>query len=192
MSQAHAEDLEGLAARMIAEHRRSRGLSLTSVAEASGVSAAHLSRIERGERAPSLGVLLQLAKAYDLTLGELVGEHQSAFPAVRHSSPRTHPLTAGVGYRPLLTHAGPSSVQIVLVDIAAGTTTPPSSHSGTEWIFMMEGAVELGIGPRRWTLEAGDAIDFDSGEEHMLSSVSGPARLMLVMVSPVTGASPGH
>lgn len=188
MSHAQAEDLEELAARTIAEHRRNRGLSLTAVATASGVSPAHLSRIERGERVPSLGVLLQLTQAYNVTLGELVGEHQPGSLTVRHSVVRPHPPAAGVAYRPLLTHADPGIVQIVLVDIAVGTETPPSSHPGTECIFMLEGTVELSIGTKRWTLSAGDTIDFDSADEHVLRSVSGAARAMLVIISPVATA----
>ncbi len=52
--------------------RNSRGWSLESLANASGVSRSMLSQIEREQANPTLAVTLRIARAFALTLGELL------------------------------------------------------------------------------------------------------------------------
>jgi transcriptional regulator with XRE-family HTH domain len=52
--------------------RAARGWSLESLANASGVSRSMLSQIEREEANPTLAVTLRIARAFGLTLGELI------------------------------------------------------------------------------------------------------------------------
>jgi len=52
--------------------RSARGWSLESLANASGVSRSMLSEIEREQANPTLAVTLRIARAFGLTLGELI------------------------------------------------------------------------------------------------------------------------
>ena len=52
--------------------RAARGWSLESLANASGVSRSMLSQIEREQANPTLAVTLRIARAFGLTLGELI------------------------------------------------------------------------------------------------------------------------
>src|SRR5512140_541104 len=69
-----------LAAEAISQHlgsrvkhlRGGRGWSLESLANASGVSRSMLSQIEREQANPTLAVTLRIARAFGLTLGELL------------------------------------------------------------------------------------------------------------------------
>lgn len=54
--------------------RLSRGWSLRDLSHASGISIPYLSEIERGRKDPSGAILGQLAAAFDLSLGALLGE----------------------------------------------------------------------------------------------------------------------
>ncbi len=58
--------------------REQHGATLTGVSRATGISLSTLSRIETGRRKPTLEVLLQLAKAYDVSLDELAGTAPAA------------------------------------------------------------------------------------------------------------------
>jgi transcriptional regulator with XRE-family HTH domain len=58
--------------RIIREHRKSIPLSLEQLPSISGVSVSHLGRIENGERVPSPGVLLKIAKSLNFDLMELL------------------------------------------------------------------------------------------------------------------------
>ena len=72
------EDLSAAAARNLGAKLRSlrhgRGLSLADASDEADVSLPYLSEIERGEKLPSLTVLLQIAASYGLTVAELLAD----------------------------------------------------------------------------------------------------------------------
>src|ERR671916_3400603 len=53
--------------------RRERGLTLEELAERSGVSRAMISKVERGEKNPTLVVAAKLAEGLGITLSQLAG-----------------------------------------------------------------------------------------------------------------------
>jgi transcriptional regulator with XRE-family HTH domain len=78
--------------------RERRGLTPTALAATTGISKSTLSRLEGGQRKPSLELRLPLAEAHHLRLDELVGTPPVGDPRVR-SRPKTrngrlvYPLT---------------------------------------------------------------------------------------------------
>lgn len=63
--------------------RREREVTLSALAESTGISVSTLSRLESGKRRPSLELLLPLAQAYQVPLDELVGAPEVGDPRVR-------------------------------------------------------------------------------------------------------------
>ena len=61
--------------RRVKELRKLQGWTLESLAAASGVSRSMLSQIERNETNPTLSVAFRVARAFDMTLGELLESH---------------------------------------------------------------------------------------------------------------------
>ena len=53
--------------------RAQRGLTLTSLAASTGISKSTLSRLETGQRRPTLELLLALSQVYRVPLDDLVG-----------------------------------------------------------------------------------------------------------------------
>ena len=62
--------------------RRQRETTLAAVAEATGISVSTLSRLESGQRRPTLELLLPLARAYGVQLDDLVGAPPTGDPRV--------------------------------------------------------------------------------------------------------------
>src|SRR5438876_11211332 len=62
--------------------RTHRGVTLTELAAKTGISKSTLSRLESGQRKPSLELLLPLAEAHQVRLDELVGAPDELRPAV--------------------------------------------------------------------------------------------------------------
>lgn len=56
------------------ELRRRRGFSQEDFADQAGIDSSYLGKVERGERNPSLGVVARIAKAFDLSLSELLAD----------------------------------------------------------------------------------------------------------------------
>src|SRR2546427_10876155 len=63
--------------------RTKRGATLTELARDTGISKSTLSRLESGQRKPSLELLLPLAEAHQVPLDELVGAPDVGDPRIR-------------------------------------------------------------------------------------------------------------
>ena len=81
--------------------RTQRGVTLAALAEATGISKSTLSRLENGERRPSLELLLPLAHAHRVPLDDLVGAPEVGDPSVLELVPRTPAIDPGTRGRAL-------------------------------------------------------------------------------------------
>lgn len=153
--------------------RRSHRLTLTDVAERTGISKSTLSRLESGQRRASLELLLPLAKIYQVTLDNLVNAPASGDPRinlrpVRRDGATLLPLTRRPG--------GIQAFKIVLE--AGGSDTPDlRTHEGYEWLYVLNGRLRLMLGGHDLVLRPGEAAEFDTrtpiGSER--STVKGPS-----------------
>ena len=82
-----------------------RGVTLTALAAETGISKSTLSRLENGQRKPSLELLLPLAEAHQVALDELVGAPEVGDPRVRFK-PRAPQRTSGLPVDPAVEQPG--------------------------------------------------------------------------------------
>ncbi|MGW3349789.1 helix-turn-helix domain-containing protein [Nonomuraea rubra] len=185
------DDPETRVAVRLGELRRERGLTLSVLAERTGISAAHLSRMEKGERQPSIGSLFQIARAYGLSLGELVGDERAAgHHVVRGAGAPVH--DGPDGPYAMMTGLGPrSALEAVRLELAADRPRRAVTHAGEEWVYVVRGEVGARVGGEEVTLAAGDALHFDAAARHALWSRGGPATVLIVSVAP-TPPRPPH
>lgn len=149
--------------------RAERGLTLAALSEVTGISKSTLSRLEAGQRRPSLELLLPLAGAYDVPLDDLVGAPEMGDPRVR-LAPRER--AGGGSYVPLTRSPGPlQAYKIVL----PGRVEEPDArtHEGYEWLYVLGGRLRLLIGERDLTLGTGEAAEFDTRLPHWFGSADG-------------------
>jgi transcriptional regulator with XRE-family HTH domain len=160
--------------------REQRGVTLTEVAERTGISKSTLSRLETGQRKPSLELLLPLARAYRVPLDDLVGAPEVGDPRIRLKPRRVHGRTV----LPLTRH--PGGVQAWKIVIPADQTTPqPRAHDGYEWLYVLTGRMRLVLGDRDLVLEPGEAADFDTRLPHWFGSAGdGPAEVLSIFGRP--------
>src|ERR687890_336169 len=102
--------LSGLGAK-IRRARRDRDMTLEALAEASGTSVAHLSRLESGERRPSLDGLLRLGFGLGVPFDQLFEEPEEPGPGTVVRGGEA-PFYEGAGFRfqPLVPEAGPAGL----------------------------------------------------------------------------------
>lgn len=155
--------------------RAKRGLTLAGLSETTGISKSTLSRLESGQRRPSLELLLPLAGAYRVPLDDLVGAPEVGDPRVR-LTPRT--LPNGGSVVPLSRGAGPlQAYKMVIAD--RGTEPDLRSHEGYEWLYVLDGRLRLVIAEHDLVLGAGEAAEFDTRVPHWFSSADGrPVELL--------------
>src|SRR5690242_746452 len=95
--------------------RNEREITLTDLSAATGVSVSTLSRLESGARRPTLELLFPLAKAYGVTLDELVDAPPTGDPRI-HLRPV---VRNGMTMLPLTRRAG--GIQAYKLVIPAGS-----------------------------------------------------------------------
>lgn len=148
------------------ELRRQRETTLTALAEATGISLSTLSRLESGQRRPTLELLLPLSRAYGVQIDELVGAPATVDPRV-HLRPVRH---RGMTLIPLTRR--PGGVQAYKLIIPADRAAPdPQTHEGYEWLYVLDGRLRLVLGDQDLVLHPGEAAEFDTRVPHWFGSV---------------------
>lgn len=145
--------------------RSQRDVTLTALAEATGISKSTLSRLETGQRRPSLELLLPLAQAYRVPLDELVGAPEVGDPRVRLKPRRVNGRTVV----PLTRQ--PGGIQAWKIVIPTTKTEPePRAHEGYEWLYVLSGRMRLVLGDHDVVLGAGEVAEFDTRVPHWFGS----------------------
>jgi transcriptional regulator with XRE-family HTH domain len=135
-------------------------MTLTALAARTGISKSTLSRLESGQRKPSLELLLPLAEAYHLPLDELVGA-----PAVGDPRIRTRPRTRNGRLVYPLTQ-NPSGMAVWKVVIPPERERRLRTHAGYEWLYVLFGEVQLILGEHDITMRPGEVAEFDTRVPH--------------------------
>jgi transcriptional regulator with XRE-family HTH domain len=185
-------DLEATAqklARTLHSLREARGLTIGGLARQAGLSKSTISTIEAGEGNPSLEVLWRLAGVLDVPLGALLGVETNRHSIViRAGEGAVLESAAGVRGRLLAAADHPRRTEVLFLEFTAGVNYHAEGHApGTEeFIYCIEGTVQLGPSGREVTLRAGDAAEFIADTAHRYHSPDG-ARALLVMNYQITG-----
>lgn len=160
--------------------REQRGVTLAVVSEQTGISKSTLSRLENGQRKPSLELLLPLAQVYRVPLDDLVGAPEVGDPRIRLKARRVHGRTV----LPLTRH--PDGIQAWKIIIPVSQSTPKlRAHDGYEWLYVLTGRMRLIQGAQDLVLGAGEAAEFDTQTPHWFGSTGGePAEVLSIFGRP--------
>ncbi len=157
-----------LVAPRLRQVRALRGLTLAELAARTGISKSTLSRLETGQRRPTLELLLPLAQTYRVPLDDLVGAPDVGDPRIRLKARRVHGRTV------LPLTQGPTGLQAWKILLPGGPGEPSvRTHEGYEWLYVLTGTMRLVLGERDLELGAGEAIEFDTAVPHWFGS-AGP------------------
>ncbi|MEO5748425.1 MAG: XRE family transcriptional regulator, partial [Ornithinibacter sp.] len=114
--------------------RENRGLTLTVVAGATGISRSTLSRLETGGRRPTLELLLALSHAYRVALDDLVAAPEEGDPRLRFTPGQVKGRTV----IPLTRQPGGTQAWKIIIPTSK-STPEPRAHDGHEWIYVLSG-----------------------------------------------------
>jgi len=178
-AQAIATALDQVGGRLRAVRLR-RDLTLVDVSTTTGISRSTLSRLETGQRRPTLELLLTLSHAYRVPLDDLVaapeeGDHRLRLKPRRVKGRTVIPLTRQ-----------PGTMQAWKIIVPTGQTEPqPRSHEGSEWLFVLSGRLRLLLGDEDQILGPGEVASFDTATAHWFGSTGGePAEVLSIFARP--------
>jgi transcriptional regulator with XRE-family HTH domain len=154
--------------------RTQRGATLTGVAAATGTSKSTLSRLETGQRRPSLELLLPLAQIYKVPLDDLVGAPEVGDPRIRLKPQRVKGRTV----IPLTRQ--PGGMQAWKIVIPTSKVRPElRAHEGYEWLYVLSGRMRLVLGDHDLVLGPGEVVEFDTQVPHWFGSTGDqPAEIL--------------
>lgn len=175
--------------------RLKKKLGLVQLGEHTGLSAALLSKIERGNLFPTLPTLLRIAMVFGVGLEHFFVESddspiaQITRKAERVRLPNRPVEPASSFFESLNFDVRDHKIDVYYAEFPAGSEpSDPRQHDGAEFIYIAAGRLVLMIEEEAVVLGEGDTIHFDSGVPHsyrLEQQHSPPAAI--IVVQPATG-----
>jgi len=151
--------------------RRERGWTLEILAERSGVSRAMISKLERGEKNPTLVVAAKVAEGLGVSLSRLVGIEKNREVVMVPRERRMTMRDPETGFeRQLLSPSfGGRGVEFIRNVVPEGSTSgefPPHRRGVEEYLVVERGRLRAVLGGEEYFLDEGDAAYFEADVAH--------------------------
>jgi transcriptional regulator with XRE-family HTH domain len=181
----------------IRDFREFRQMSREDLALKANLDPTQLEMIEEKGSVPSLGHLIKISRAFGVRIGTFLDDQEKIGPAIvrngeeqagysfstNDESAREHLNFFSLAQTKTGRHMEPFIVEI---EPSAESDYKLSSHEGEEFIFVLEGKVEINYGKEIYQLEQGDSIYLDSIVAHNVHAVTDQkAKLLAVVYTPV-------
>jgi transcriptional regulator with XRE-family HTH domain len=161
---------------------------LDGLAELSGVSRAMISKLERGEKNPTLVVAAKLAEGLGVTLSRLAGLEERReviiVPRERRMIMRD-PLT-GFERQLLSPNVVGLGVEFIRNEIPRGSTSgefPPHRRGVEEQIVVEQGSLKATLAGEEYHLEQGDALYFEADVPHRFDNAGEEECVYYLVIS---------
>ena len=172
--------------------RKAKGMTLSELSAASGVSVSYLSQVERNAAVPSLKSLQQISRALGVTVGWFFPPTGADVPRERGIVVRgqhRRPLALGNGVTDYLLSPNLSGqLELLYCCLAPGASNgeAPYQHEGEEAGVVVAGTLDLVVDGETYRLEVGDSFQFASTRPHGFSN---PGTVETVVVWAITPPS---
>ncbi len=180
--------------RRIRKLRVERRLTLKQVEHTSGLSATHLSEIERGRTSPTIGALVRIARALDRDASYFIEpEERSEVAVAPREQDAVFSPAPGVRARALSAGIPGTGLHPYQVTVEAGRELrlPAIDTQGDAIYYVQHGSLETHVGSAKVSLDGGDSMQATLEHEHVVRASGGStAEFVLVSTAPLPG-SPG-
>ncbi|MDR1380239.1 MAG: XRE family transcriptional regulator [Tannerella sp.] len=178
--------------------REMKNISIEEMAERSGLNGEQIMRIEGNEDFPSLAPLIKIARVLGVRLGTFLDDQQELGPVICRRENRMNDEGIGftnnattkhkfMSYHALSQDKSGRHMEPFLIDVmpAKDADFIFSTHEGEEFIYVLEGAVEVNYGKNSHILNEGDSIYYDSIVAHHVHAVNDcQAKIIGVIYTP--------
>ena len=178
--------------------REMKNISVEDMSTRSGLSEEQIIRIEGNEDFPSLAPLIKIARVLGVRLGTFLDDQQALGPVICRKESRL--CTEGIGftnnavtkhkymsYHALSTDKSGRHMEPFIIDVmpAKDADFIFSTHEGEEFIYVIDGAIEINHGKNTYQLNEGDSIYYDSiVAHHVHAGNDKPAKILGVIYTP--------
>lgn len=164
--------------------RRLQKRTLKDIADRCGFTVSLLSKIESGKSVPPIATLTRIAQALGVSLGDLLAANDEKSTihtkAASHQESETR-TDKGYLFSLLATERVNKLMQPILFTAEKGKVTPGGlSHTGEEYVYVLEGTMRYRVGSVTYTLDPGDSLYFNAEEEHDLEPVTDIVKFLAI------------
>lgn len=165
----------------IKKARVDKKLTFDFLANETGLSIAYLKRIESGKEIPSVGTLLQIAKALQIDSGFLFKEQEENLEKRIDAYAKR---TDNYAYTNLSPGAESKHLKAfkVLIEPMKQHEGVGYCHEGEEFVYVLKGKVSIVVGDHKNTLQPNESLQFNSGIKHQMTNISNETAEMLVVI----------
>ena len=163
-------------------------IEASEMATLCGISLENYLAMEKGESAPSVANLQKIAKQYGVSLDVLMfGEEpkMSSYFLTRKGHGMSVERRSAYNYESLASGFRGRKADPFIVTVEPKPIDTPkemNSHSGQEFNMVLEGSMELTIGPKVLTLQEGDSVYFDATQPHGMRTLNDkPVRFLAII-----------
>ena len=161
--------------------RLDKKISLDTMANETGLSKEMIKKIEGGEQRPSVGTLLQISRTLHIDSNFLLKEQDDTIAA--RSKAYTQ-RTDNYAYTPLTPNAQNKHLKAfrIVVEAQSSHDGVGFQHEGEEFVYVLEGNIEVQVGDHINILKTGDSLHFNSGVKHDLRNTGKKSAELIVVV----------
>ncbi|MGX6565280.1 helix-turn-helix domain-containing protein [Cupriavidus necator] len=177
-------------AERLAALRKLNGLTLEELAQRASLTKSYLSKLERGLSSPTIGTVLKLAEALDVTVDQLIAKPQRGNEILLVKAADRVPFSPsaerqGYTYEAIATERVDKAMQpfVMVPPFTLAQDQPMASHAGEELIFVVSGEMEVLFDDRTVRMKAGDSLYFNASIPHRSRSIGKTLAQALVVVS---------
>jgi len=164
--------------------RTQKKITYERMANETGLSTDYLKKIETGDAIPPVGTLLQISRALDIDSEFFLKEDNSVQKKREKAQTKR---TDNYAYTTLTPGAENKHLKSFLVKIPAMQEHKGVGyqHDGEEFIYVLNGKIEISVGDHVNTLKKGESLHFNSGIKHKIKNIEKKdAELVVVVYSP--------
>jgi len=176
--------------------RESKNISREELSERSGLSLDQIISIEENTNLPSLAPLIKVARVMGVRLGTFLDDNDELGPVITRKTDKTESISFSNNASELRKHmdyyslskakSGRHMEPFIIDIIASDAAFALSSHEGEEFIYVLEGTVEINYGKAGYVLEPGDSIYYDSIVAHHVHAYNqDAAKILAVVYTPI-------
>ena len=172
-----------------------RNMSAEELAAGSGLTVDQVNRILGSDIIPSLSSLIKIARALGVRLGTFLDDSEEMGPVVNRHADSHQPVSftshqtsnnSHMDFFSLAARKAGRNMEPFLVNIQTGTGKEnPSSHEGEEFLFVLEGSIIVHYGTKKYILNQGDSIYYDSIVDHLVTAnYESEAKILGIIYTP--------
>ncbi len=170
--------------------RNKKKMSLRALAEKVNLSASFLSQIEQGKASPSIENLKKIANELEVKVSFLIDEESKKDTVITRAKDRNRMESLGSKTDiSLLTNPDVAkNMEPIYYEVKPGGESGKDfyHHPGEEFVFIIEGELDIYLEMEQYRLEAGDSVYFKSTQKHKFVNNSDKIAKAIWVVTPPT------